>query len=57
VGEMERREEEKRRRRIGSLGRKPDSEEVVPEPELPELDAYKYSAAQIIDGAFTQPDE
>lgn len=57
VGEMERREEEKRRRRIGSLGRKPDSEEVVPEPELPELDAYKYSAAQIIDGAFTQADE
>lgn len=50
VGEMEKREEEKRRRRIGSLGKKSESEEAEVEPELPELDAYKYSAAQIIDG-------
>lgn len=49
VGELEKWEEEKRRRRITKL----DGDNEDDQSNAPVLDAYKYSPAQIIDGEYT----
>jgi hypothetical protein len=50
VAELEKWEEERRRRRVGGVGRKDGGDEQVEGELTTPLDAYKYSPAQIIDG-------